>query len=118
MCDLLNLNFVFFRRVFFIQKYDFSPTEANFVNSIVYIISAVASPLFGWVIDRTGRNVFWVLISVLGTIFAHSLLAFTFANPYIGMVTMGLAYSMLASSLWPLVALIIPEYQLGTAYGM
>lgn len=31
---------------------------------------------------------------------------------------MGLAYSMLASSLWPLVALIIPEYQLGTAYGM
>lgn len=31
---------------------------------------------------------------------------------------MGFAYSMLASSLWPLVALIIPEYQLGTAYGM
>lgn len=31
---------------------------------------------------------------------------------------MGLSYSMLASSLWPLVALIIPEYQLGTAYGM
>ena len=31
---------------------------------------------------------------------------------------MGLAYSMLASSLWPLVALIVPEYQLGTAYGM
>lgn len=31
---------------------------------------------------------------------------------------MGFAYSMLASSLWPLVALIIPEYQLGTAYGI
>lgn len=31
---------------------------------------------------------------------------------------MGLSYSMLASSLWPLVALIIPEYQLGTAYGI
>lgn len=116
-CEFIkNRQFPF--RVFFIQKYGFSPTEANFVNSIVYIISAVASPLFGWVIDKTGRNVFWVLISVLGTIFAHSLLAFTFANPYIGMVTMGLAYSMLASSLWPLVALIIPEYQLGTAYGM
>lgn len=33
-------------------------------------------------------------------------------------ISMGLAYSMLASSLWPLVALIVPEYQLGTAYGM
>lgn len=31
---------------------------------------------------------------------------------------MGVSYAMLASSLWPLVALIIPEYQLGTAYGM
>lgn len=33
-------------------------------------------------------------------------------------IIMGISYSMLASSLWPLVALIIPEYQLGTAYGM
>lgn len=31
---------------------------------------------------------------------------------------MGLAYSMLASGLWPLVALIVPEHQLGTAYGV
>lgn len=100
------------------QKYGFDPADANFINSIVYSISAIASPLFGWVIDKSGRNVFWILISVLSTIIAHSFLAFTYVNPYVGMVTMGLAYSMLASSLWPLVALIIPEYQLGTAYGM
>jgi hypothetical protein len=31
---------------------------------------------------------------------------------------LGVAYSMLASALWPMVALVIPEYQLGTAYGM
>lgn len=31
---------------------------------------------------------------------------------------MGLSYSMLASALWPMVALVIPEHQLGTAYGM
>lgn len=68
--------------------------------------------------DRTGRNVMWVFISIIITIFGHSLLAFTFNNPYIGMVIIGLSYSMLASSLWPIVALIVPEYQLGTAYGM
>lgn len=85
---------------------------------MIYTISAFASPLCGWLVDKTGRNVFWVFLSTIITIVAHALLAFTFANPYIGMVTMGLAYSMLASSLWPLVALIIPEYQLGTAYGM
>jgi len=31
---------------------------------------------------------------------------------------MGFSYSMLASALWPMVALVVPEYQLGTAYGM
>ena len=31
---------------------------------------------------------------------------------------MGLAYSVLASALWPLVAVVLPAHQLGTAYGM
>lgn len=33
-------------------------------------------------------------------------------------VLMGTAYSLLASALWPMVALIIPSHQLGTAYGV
>lgn len=69
------------------EKYDFIAEDANFVNSLVYIISAVASPLFGYVIDKTGRNVSWMLISVLVTIGAHSFLAFTYVNPYICMVS-------------------------------
>jgi MFS family permease len=60
----------------------------------------------------------WVFMSTVITIGAHALLAFSFVNPYVGTIIMGMAYSMLASSLWPLVALIIPEYQLGTAYGI
>lgn len=100
------------------DKFHFTPDEANNVNSIVYLISAVASPLFGFVIDKTGRNVTWICVATTSTIGAHSLLAFTLLNPYVGMVLMGLSYSMLAASLWPLVALIIPEYQLGTAYGL
>jgi len=88
------------------------------VNSVLYIVSAVASPLFGFLVDRTGRNVFWVFISILVTIGAHGILAFTTLSPYVGMCIMGLSYSMLASALWPMVALVVPEYQLGTAYGI
>lgn len=105
-------------RVFFERKYDYTPEEANTVNSIIYSIAAVASPICGYIVDRTGRNVMWVFISTAITIGAHALLAFSFVNPYVGTILMGMAYSMLASSLWPLVALIIPEYQLGTAYGI
>lgn len=68
------------------QKYGFTPKDASAITSIVYVISAVASPLFGFLIDKTGRNVAWVFISVVATIVAHAVLAFTFVNPYIGMV--------------------------------
>ena len=88
------------------------------MNSILYVISAIASPAFGLLVDKTGRNIFWVFVSIVATLASHGLLAFTYLNPYIAMVSMGLAYSMLASALWPMVALVVPEYQLGTAYGL
>uniref|UniRef100_A0A0K8WHX6 Lysosomal dipeptide transporter MFSD1 n=1 Tax=Bactrocera latifrons TaxID=174628 RepID=A0A0K8WHX6_BACLA len=109
--------FIALGKTFFMHRFHFTPDQANNVNSIVYLISAIASPVFGFVIDKTGRNVSWVFCATFTTIGAHALLAFTLLNPYIGMIIMGLSYSMLAASLWPLVALIIPEYQLGTAYG-
>jgi MFS family permease len=44
-------------------------------------------------------------------------MAYTFINPYIIMSVLGVAYSMLAASLWPMVSLVVPDHQLGTAYG-
>lgn len=110
--------FVALGKVFFEKKYEFSPDAANFINGIIYIISAICAPGLGLVIDKTGRNLFWVFLSILGTLVSHMFLAFTFINPYIAMLIMGLSYSMLASALWPLIALIIPEHQMGTAYGI
>lgn len=55
------------------------------------------------------------------TLVAHGLFAFLGNSvfiAYLAMVLMGLAYSVLACALWPLVAFIVPEHQLGTAYGM
>ncbi|XP_052702810.1 major facilitator superfamily domain-containing protein 1-like isoform X2 [Crassostrea angulata] len=104
--------------VFFEMKWGFEPNLANNVNSLVYIISAVASPVFGFLIDRTGRNVFWVILGTVCTIGCHALLAFTFLNPYVAMSCMGLAYSILASALWPIASQIVRNSQLGTAYGI
>lgn len=46
------------------------------------------------------------------------LLAFLFIHPVVPLVLMGIAYAILAASLWPLVALIVPKQILGTAYGL
>lgn len=75
-----------FSRLFFERKFDLIPQDANVVNSMVYLLAAALSPVFGILIDKTGRNVTWVIISTITTIGAHFLLAFTFFNPYLGMV--------------------------------
>ena len=54
--------------------------------SLVYVISAVACPFIGFVIDLTGKNIFWVICGVILTLLGHGMMAFTFWNPYIAMV--------------------------------
>ena len=52
---------------------------------------------------------------------AHALFIFSpsqVAIPYVAMSLMGIAYSIFACVLWPLIAFTVPEYLLGTAYGM
>ncbi|CAB1347774.1 unnamed protein product [Coregonus sp. 'balchen'] len=109
--------FIGLGQVFFIEKFNFSPPEARAINSIVYIISAPASPVLGFMVDRIGKNVIWVLCAVVTTLIAHMMLAFTFWNPWIAMSLLGVSYSLLACALWPMVAFVVPEHQLGTAYG-
>ncbi|KAJ8917453.1 hypothetical protein NQ315_005500 [Exocentrus adspersus] len=107
--------FISLAKDFFIEKFKMSNQAANNISSTVYAISGFASPLLGLFIDKTGKNITWIVVAISGTIGSHILLAFTTLNPYVAMGIMGVAYATLASSLWPLVSLIIPEYQLGTA---
>ncbi|XP_067401783.1 lysosomal dipeptide transporter MFSD1 isoform X1 [Emydura macquarii macquarii] len=109
--------FIGLGKVFFIEKFQFSSQEASAINSIVYIISAPMSPVFGFLVDKLGRNIIWVLFAVVATLASHIMLAFTFWNPWIAMCLLGVAYSLLACALWPMVAFVVPEHQLGTAYG-
>jgi len=110
--------FVSLAKDFFKTEFGMDGDAANFITGLIYLVSAPASPLLGLLMDKTGRNITWVLLAILASIGCHSLLAFSRLNPYIAISCMGVAYSLLASALWPIAALIIPEYQLGTAYGL
>ncbi|XP_075717667.1 lysosomal dipeptide transporter MFSD1 isoform X1 [Rhinoderma darwinii] len=109
--------FIGLGKVFFIEKFKFSPLQAGAINSVVYIISAPLSPIFGFMVDRVGKNIIWVMCAVVTTLAAHLMLAFTLWNPWIAMSFLGVSYSLLACALWPMVAFVVPEHQLGTAYG-
>jgi len=104
--------------VFFQSKFGLSQAEANTCNSLVYLISAGASPFFGFVVDRTGRSLYWLMLAILMTLASHVLLTFTFVTPFVAMVMMGIFYSLLACSLWPLIPNEVEDHQTGTAYGI
>lgn len=109
--------FIGLGKLFFEEKYGFPPSAANAVNSIVYIMSGPCSPVLGFLITLFGYHVIWILVAVVLTLACHGLLAFTFLNPWVAMTVMGFSYSILACALWPLVAYLVPEHRLATAYG-
>ncbi|XP_066142142.1 major facilitator superfamily domain-containing protein 1-like [Euwallacea fornicatus] len=110
--------FVSIAQGFLKNRFNINNEDADHISSVIYLISGITSPFSGLLIDKAGLNLLWILISIVLTAVAHMLLGFFNVNPYVGIVLLGLAYSVLASGLWPLVAIIIPEYQLGTAYGV
>lgn len=110
--------FISLGQVFFMKKFQYDKANANMINGLIYLLSGPASPALGILVDKTGRNVMYCFLSILITLLCHMVLAFSYINPYIAIVIMGLGYSLLASALWPIAALIIPEHQLGSAYGL
>ena len=83
-------------------------------------MAAGLAPLLGFVIDRKGRNVAWIMFSCVSTLIAHCLLITQSSQTlaYVSIVLMGLGYSTLASSLWPIIAMVVPLNRQGTAYGI
>ena len=108
-------------QVFFQKKYGYKIEIANLVNSIVFVVTAIAYPTLGFLFDWTGYKLFWGMFAALGTMSCH--LVFAFAGPqyFVPIVTslfLGLFYAMFTISVWPQVFLLIPTHQLGTAYGI
>ena len=47
------------------DKYNLSSSDANFISSLAYLISVVGCPVIGFLVDRTGFNLFWCKWHVL-----------------------------------------------------
>ncbi|KAK3816442.1 MAG: major facilitator superfamily domain-containing protein, partial [Benniella sp.] len=102
----------------FLQKkwYANNPTKAG--ASIPDIVSAIGSPLCGYLVDQFGYRARYIPLSALLLIWAHVQLGFTLATPIMAMFILGLAYSLFASVLWPCIPFLVKDHQLGTAYGL
>ena len=105
-------------KVFFKKKYAWNELSASLQQSLFFLSTVLTSPLFGVLVDRTGYNLTWVIVSILLSAMAHGLFIFTFLCSYIPVLMLGVSLSILYASLWPMVSFIVPAHHLGTAFGL
>jgi len=100
----------------------YSEDIATLFISIPNFVSVIASPTFGYMIDKMGKALYWMLWSCFMLVVAHmgflgNANEWFEIHPIVIMVWLGIGYSMFAASIWPLLPFIIAPKHLGTAYG-
>ena len=72
------------------QRYAISEKNSSFMMSLPYTVSALACPVFGYFVDKTGRAVLWILLSVgILLMIQLSFALWEDFSPSVGMVGMG-----------------------------
>lgn len=97
--------------------------SAWFVNgpktaSLIPMGTILFTPIFGSYVDKKGKAASLMIIGSLLLIFAHLALS-VFQNVilgYLGLLSLGIAFSLVPAAMWPSVAKIVAANRLGTAY--
>ena len=86
--------------------------------SLIPLGSILFTPIFGKIVDQKGKAASLMILGALLLIFAH--LALSIFNSvflgYLGLLALGIAFSLVPAAMWPSVAKIVAENRLGTAY--
>lgn len=86
--------------------------------SLIPMGTILFTPIFGSYVDRKGKAASLMILGSLLLIFAH--LSLSIFNHvilgYLGLLSLGIAFSLVPAAMWPSVAKIVAESRLGTAY--
>jgi len=91
---------------------------ASTLNSYVFLAPVFATPVFGLLLDRTGRNA--PLLAAGAVLLPISFLVLATIPGGAGLSTalLGVSFSLLPAVLWPTVVRYVSAEHLGTAYGL
>lgn len=87
-------------------------------SSLIPMGTILFTPIFGNYVDKKGKAATLMILGSLLLIFAHLALSI-FNNVilgYFGLLSLGIAFSLVPAAMWPSVAKIVAENRLGTAY--
>jgi MFS family permease len=100
----------------------YKPVVASAFISIPNLVSIVGSPAFGKLVDYFGRALWFIVAASLMLVVGHVLFLgnaneWFEISPIPIMIWVGIAYSMGAAAMWPILSYIVPTSILSTAYG-
>ena len=105
---------------FMIQKFHIEPNLAGIIPSLLPLGTLFMTPLFGSFIDRIGKALKLMILGSVMLLIIHLLFAdSSLTQGYVAVgltILMGVAFSLVPAAMWPTLARIIPENQLGSAY--
>lgn len=111
-----------FRSTFAIEymqhAHGMSLAEASKTNSNVFLAAAVATPLFGLLVDRVGHHAQLLVAGSLLLPLSFLSLASSGMHLWVSSVLLGVSFSMVPAVLWPAVPRVAAAAVLGTAYGL
>ncbi|MBU1013214.1 MAG: MFS transporter [Bacteroidetes bacterium] len=86
--------------------------------SLIPVGTILFTPIFGNYVDKHGKAATLMIFGSLLLIFAHISLSLfdSVYLAYLGLLSLGIAFSLVPAAMWPSVAKIVPESRLGTAY--
>lgn len=87
-------------------------------SALIPLGTIIFTPIFGSIVDKRGKAASLMMLGALLLIFAHVSLSLSNSPifAYMGLLSLGIAFSLVPAAMWPSVAKIVPENRLGTAY--
>ncbi|MFA8298606.1 MAG: MFS transporter [Hyphomicrobiales bacterium] len=100
------------------NEYLLSLEQSTQEISFLLILTALFSPVFGYLVDKKGLGYLFLIIGSFLLLIVFTLLLLDVAYPTVLMFIAGLALSLFASSIYPVIASSVDKRISGTAFGV
>ena len=110
--------FMAFAPDFFFHKFGMNYEQSGQIASLLPLGTLFFTPLFGFLIDRKGKAATAMIFGSLVLFIVHMIFTFTSLSPYMPMIFLGIAFSLVPAAMWPSMVKLVKEKEIGTAYGL
>jgi MFS family permease len=122
LCVLWYAVMLAFRSTFSIKYFQHAHgldlANAGAINSYVFLTAMFATPIFGWLSDRTGRYAAWLAFGAGLLPLALVIMTAGERSLWLASALIGVSYSLVPAVMWPFLSKLVPAARFGTALGL